>query len=111
MPACECRYATVALFRKKGVPTLWIQNKDEYDGAAPGLPGFEILDSHAVDAVIGTSSSAEHCVLSTCRGVNELDLTSVILSGGIASAAESSAGSVEKASGVISSGALRKVLE
>ncbi len=138
--ACEYINATTALFRKRGMPVLWILNKNEYDGALPGQPGFEvidslkpletepritkeyensfnktdckkILDSHKVDTVIITGYAAEHCVLSTCRGANDLDLASVILRGGIASGVEQNIGFVEGISDVISYGALRKALE
>jgi nicotinamidase-related amidase len=138
--ACEYINAAAALFRKKGMPVLWIQNKDEYDGALPGRPGFEvidglkplesepritkeysnsfnktdcktILDSHNVDTVIVTGYCAEYCVLSTCRGAKDLDLASVILRGGVASGVEQNIGFVESISDVISYGALRKALE
>ena len=42
--ACEYINAAAALFRKKGLPVLWILNKDKDDGAFPGLPGFEVID-------------------------------------------------------------------
>jgi nicotinamidase-related amidase len=138
--ACEYINAAAALFRKKGLPVLWIQHKNEYDGALPGLPGFEvidglkplenepriakeynnsfnktdcrkILDSHKVDTVIVTGYAAEECVLSTCRGARDLDLASVILRGGIASGVEANVGFVERINDVISYGALRKALE
>jgi nicotinamidase-related amidase len=138
--ACEYINAAAALFRKKGMPVLWILNKDEYDAALPGLPGFEVIDglkplegepritkeysnsfnktdcraileSHGVDTVIVTGYCAEYCVLSTCRGAKDVDLASVILRGGIASGVEQNIGFVERISDVISYGALRKALE
>jgi nicotinamidase-related amidase len=138
--ACEYINAAAALFRKKGLPVLWILNKDKDDGAFPGLPGFEvidglsplaneprmtkeygngfnkteckkILDLHGVDTVIVTGFCAEYCVLSTCRGAKDLDLTSIILRGGIASGVEQNIGFVERISDLISYGALRMALE
>ncbi len=138
--ACEYINAAAALFRKKGLPVLWMQNKDEEDGALPGLPGFELIDglkpletepriakeygnsfnktdckqileSHKVDTVIVTGYCAEYCVLSTCRGAKDLDLASVILRGGVSSGVEQNIGFVERISDVISYGALHKALE
>jgi nicotinamidase-related amidase len=137
--ACEHINAAVALFRKKGMPVLWIQNRDTDAGALPGMPGFElidclkplesepriakeyqnsfnktdcrrILDSHKVDTVIVTGYSAEYCVLSTCRGAKDLDLASVVLRGAIATGVEQHIGFVEKISDVISYDALRMAL-
>jgi len=138
--ACEYINAAVALFRKKGFPILWILNKDEYDEAMPGLPGYELVDclkpldnellipkeynnsfnrtecgsilqSHEVDTVIVTGYCAEHCVLSTARGARDLDIASVLLRGGIASGIEENIGFVERISEVISCGALRMALK
>ena len=138
--ACEYINAAATLFRKKGLPVLWIQHRNEYDQSLPGLPGFEvidslkplekepriakeynnsfnktdckkILDSHAVDTVIVTGYCAEECVLSTCRGARDLDLASIILRSGIASGVPENIGFVERINDVISYGALRKALE
>jgi nicotinamidase-related amidase len=137
--ACEYINAAAALFRKRGLPVLWIQNRDEWDEAVPGKPGFEIidglkpleaepritkeysnsfnktdckkiLDAHGVDTVIVTGYAAEHCVLSTCRGARDLDLTPIILRGGIASSVDQNIGFVESIDEVISYGALMKAL-
>jgi nicotinamidase-related amidase len=137
--ACEYINAAATLFRKNGLPVLWIQNKDEYDQALPGLPGFEliealkpleneprivkeygnsfnktdckkILDSHGVDTVIVTGYCAEYCVLSTSRGAKDLDLASIILRGALASGVEENIGFVERISDLISYGALMMAL-
>jgi nicotinamidase-related amidase len=138
--ACEYINAAAELFRGKGLPVVWIQHKDEYDGALPGLPGFqiigglspqpgeprvvkeysnsfnktglrEILESRGVDTAIVTGYCAEHCVLSTCRGAKDLDLFGVILRGGIASGTAEHVGFVERISDVISYGALLSALK
>jgi nicotinamidase-related amidase len=138
--ACEYINAAAALFRKRGLPVVWIQNKDEYDKALPGLPGFDIvdglkpldteprvtkeysnsftktdckkiLDSHGVDTVIVTGYAAEHCVLSTCRGARDLDLFSILLRGGLASSVPEDIGFVERISDVMSYGALLSALK
>ncbi len=138
--ACEYINAAASLFRNRGLPVLWIQNKDEYDKALPGLPGFEIvdglkplegeprlakeysnsfnktdckriLDSRGVDTVIVTGYAAEHCVLSTCRGARDLDLYSIILRGAIASSVPENIGFVERISDVMSYGALAAALK
>jgi len=63
-----------------------------------------------VDTVIVTGYAAEHCVLSTSRGAKDLDLTSIILRGGIASSVEQNIAFVERIDDVISYGALARAL-
>jgi len=137
---CDCINAAAELFRKKRLPVLWIQNRDEPGGATPGKPGFDIveglrpldgeprvakdynnsfnrtdckkiLDSRGVDTVIVAGYAAEHCVFATCSGARDLDLSAIILRGGVASAVEENIGFVERISDVISYGALARALE
>ncbi len=130
----------IALFREKGLPIFCIQDVGEKDGIVPGSEGFETPDAlrvrptdphihkHygnafnktslegdlkglGVDTVIVTGYCAEHCVLSTCRGAEDRDLTPVILQRSIASGDPENVRFVEGISEVISFGALRKFLE
>jgi nicotinamidase-related amidase len=64
-----------------------------------------------VDAVIVTGFCAEYCVLSTVRGAEDLDLTPIVLQGGLASSTPENIRFVESISEIISFGALEKVLE
>jgi nicotinamidase-related amidase len=132
--------AAIALFRKKNLPIFCIQHMNEDENLIPGADGFEtpgalqILpsDRHihktygnafnktpladelrdlGVDTVILTGFAAEHCVLSTCRGAEDLDLAPIILRGGIASARHESIACVERINDLVSYGALRKLVE
>ena len=138
--ACEYINAVLPLFRKRGSPILWVQHMDEEDGVVPGKEGFELLDAlkpepaeprirkaygnsfnrtdcarilaeSRPDLVVLTGYCAEHCVLSTYRGAQDLDLLPVILRNGIASGSRKNQEFVERISNVISYGVLRKLLE
>lgn len=137
--ACDYINAAIPLFRKRGLPVIWVQHKDEGDGAMPGAPGFEFVDrlkpepgdsrivkeygnsfnktglaeslgKDGVDTVLVAGYCAEHCVLSTYRGALDLDLTPIIYRNAIASESREAIDFVEKVSSVISFGALSKVL-
>lgn len=132
--------AGIELFREKKLPVVCIQHIDEYDGLLPGTEGFDIpetlkilssdLSIHktygnafnktelfaklyeaGVDTVIVTGFCAEFCVLNTCRGAKDLDLTAMLLRGAIASGKPENIPFVESINEVISYGALQKVLE
>ncbi|HUW42513.1 MAG TPA: isochorismatase family protein [Rectinemataceae bacterium] len=138
--ASEYIEAALPLFRSKGLPVVWVQHLDEKDGAVPGELGFEIigrleplagehrvrktynnsfnktqcaaiLAGEGVDTVLITGYCAEYCVLSTYRGALDLDLTPMLLRGGIASGELENLRTVERISDLISFGALKKVLE
>ena len=138
--ACEYINAVLPLFRKRGGPVLWIQHMDEEDGVVPGKEGFELLDAlkpepgeprirkvygnsfnktdcarilaeSRPDLVVMTGYCAEHCVLSTYRGAQDLDFLPVILRNGIAGGSRENKDFVERMSNVITYGVLRKILE
>lgn len=137
--ACEYINAAIPHFRKRGFPVVWIQHRDEADGAVPGNPGFEFIeqlkpeaDDHRVtkdygnsfnktdlagfvrergiDTVVITGFCAEYCVLSTYRGAQDLDLRPVILKNAISSDNADHLRTVEDVSEVISLGILARVL-
>jgi len=131
--------AVIPLFREKGLPVVCVQHMDKGDGLVPGTDGFDLPDNlkilpsdlHivktygnsfsktalagelqklGVDTVIITGFCAEYCVLATCRGAEDLDLTSIILRGSLASGVAENIKFVESISNVISFQALKKVL-
>jgi len=137
--AVEYINAAIALFRAKSLPILCIQHMNEKDKLIPGEDGFELpdelnilpsdmhihktygnafnktplqnkLQELGVDTVIITGYCAEYCVLSTCRGAKDLDLTPIILRGALASDIPENIKFVESISDLISYGALNKVL-
>lgn len=130
----------ISLFREKGLPIICIQDIGEKDGVVPGAEGFETpealhvlpsdphihkrygnafnktslerdLKAAGVDTVIVTGFCAEQCVLSTCRGAEDVDLAPIVLQRAIASGVPENIRFVEGISDVISYGALRKFLE
>jgi nicotinamidase-related amidase len=138
--AVEYINEAITLFRAKNLPIVCIQHMDEKDKLIPGEDGFELpeelnilsTDIHIhktysnafnktslqsklhelnVDTVIITGFCAEYCVLSTCRGASDLDLTPILLRGSLASATPENIKFVESISDIISYDALRKVLE
>ena len=138
--AIETINAAIALFRERGLPIICIQHADEEQGLVPGSEGFELPDELAVlptdlhihktygnafnrtplgsqlrelgiDTVVITGFCAEYCVLSTCRGAQDLDLTPIILRGSLASSSAENIRFVESISDIISYRALGKVLK
>lgn len=137
--AIEYINAAIKLFREKALPVVCIQNVNTEDKVVPGEEGFDVpntlnllssdlhihktyqnsfnktplaeeLRNLGVDTVIVTGFCAEYCVLSTCRGAEDLDLTPIILQGAIASGVPEHITFVERVNESISYGALRKVL-
>ncbi len=137
--AIEYINAGIALFRQKGLPVICIQHQDEAENLVPGTEGFDLpaalnilpTDAHihktygnsfnktpladklqelGVDTVIITGFCAEYCVLSTCRGAEDVDITPIILRGSLASLNPKHIKFVESISDVISYGALKKIL-
>ena len=137
--AIEYINAAIALFRERGLPVICVQHMDEGEKLVPGEAGFDLPDKlnilpsdlHivktygnsfnktplleelrkvGVDTVIITGFCAEYCVLSTCRGAGDLDLTPIILRGSLASVVADNIKFVENVSDIISFEALKKVL-
>lgn len=129
----------IPFFRDKHLPIVFIQHKDEEEGLVPGFEGFDLPDTFkvqpddiritktygnafngtglteklkalGVDTVILTGYCAEHCVLSTYRGAEDLDLNPIIIRGSLASGDSENLRFVEKVSQVISVGALKAFL-
>jgi nicotinamidase-related amidase len=138
--AVEYINQAIGLFREKKLPVICIQHLDEKDKLVPGQAGFDIPDelnilpsdvhihktyrnsfnktplgdhlrNFGVDTVIITGYCAEHCVLSTYRGADDLDLTPIILRGAIASGSQQNITFVESINEVISLQALIKMLD
>ncbi|AEF80437.1 cysteine hydrolase family protein [Leadbettera azotonutricia] len=110
--AAEVINKAAALFRKKGLAVVWIQQDNGTD-AIQGTEKFKLLDSlipldsekkivkhyensfiktdlaeflklEKVDTPIISGYCAEYCVLSTYRGAKEQDLDPLLLKNGIA---------------------------
>lgn len=138
--AIEYINAAIALFRGKGLPVICVQDKDEESGRVPGNESFDLpgsldivaSDLHivktygnafnrtrlaedlrglGVDTVIITGFCAEYCVLSTCRGAADVDLTPILLRGALASSTLKNIRFVENVNDIISFRALKKVIE
>ena len=132
--------AAIPMFRERRLPVICVQHMNPKGGLVPGAEGFDLpdqlnvlaSDAHihktygnafnrtsleeelrkaGVDTVIVTGFAAEHCVLSTCRGAQDRDLTAIVLRGSIASGIPDNIPFVESICEVISLGALKKVLE
>jgi len=137
--AIEYINATIDLFRKKNLPIVVVQHKNEEQGLVPGKPGFDVPESVklepqdlrivktygnsftktglaeklgqlGVDTVIVTGFCAEFCVLSTYRGALDLDFTPIILKGSLASDNSEHIRFVEEITETISCGALKALL-
>ena len=138
--ACEYINAIIPHFRKRNLPVIWVQHKDEEDGSIPGKPGFEfieqlkpekndyritkeygnsfnktncldIMKENGIDTVIISGFCAEYCILSTYRGAQDVDLKPVILRNAISSDNEEHLKMVEEISNVISYGILCEVIK
>lgn len=137
--AIEYINAAISLFREKNLPVISVQHIDEGDNLTPGTAGFDLPESLAilpedthihktygnafnqtpltgilrdlgVDTVIITGYCAEYCVLSTCRGAEDVDLTAIILRGSLAGGVPENIRFVESVNEIISYEALRKLL-
>lgn len=138
--AIEYINTAIALFRKKGFPVISVQHMDQEDNLLPGEEGYDLPESlhilpedlhihkiygnsfnktslleelhkQDIDTVILTGFCAEYCVLSTCRGAQDVDLTPILLRGALASVEPSHIPFVEAINDVVSYGALQKLLE
>lgn len=139
LEAVEVINAAIELFRKKKLPVICIQHMDEAEGVVPGTEGFnnveqlniisndlhiiktygnafnktnleEKLRELDIDTIILTGYCAEYCVLSTCRGALDIDISPIILRNAIASGITENIHFVESVNEVISLGALQVVL-
>jgi nicotinamidase-related amidase len=137
--AIEYINEAIDIFRKKNLPIVVIQHKNEKENLVPGNPGFDVpgnvklepQDLHivktygssftktglaeklrelGVDTVIITGFCAEFCVLSTYRGALDHDFTPIILKGSLASDDPEHIRFVEEISETISYGALKTLL-
>ena len=137
--AIEYINAAIGLFRKKNLPIVVIQHKDEEQGLVPGKPGFDVpksvklepqdirivktygnsftktglvekLREFQVDTVIVSGFCAEYCVLSTYRGAQDFDFTPIMLKGSLASENAEHIRFVEEITEIISYGALKTLL-
>jgi len=138
--AIEHINAAIKIFRERNLPIICIQHIDNEDGLIPGAEGYDLLESlnitpHdrriaktygnafnktglagvlrelGVDTVIITGYCAEYCVLSSCRGAQDVDLTPILLRGALASGRPENIKFVESVNEVISFRALKKMLE
>lgn len=104
----------VQIFHELKLPVVFVQHKDEAEGLVPGTEGFNLPDEFiiqaddlritktygnalnktglekqlkalGVDTLILTGFCAEHCVLSTYRGAEDVDLKPILLLGSLAS--------------------------
>ena len=138
--AVEYINAAIALFRQKDLPVIFVQHMNHKTKLVPGEGDFEIseklgalpsdihihktygnsfvktslendLRKMGADTVIVTGFCAEYCVLSTFRGAEDLDLTAIMLQGGLASSTPENIRFVESISEIISYRALEKALD
>jgi nicotinamidase-related amidase len=138
--AIEYINAAIALFRSKGLPVICIRHREDESGLIPGKEGFDLPDSlnvlatdiHivktygngftktslagtlrelGVDTVIITGYCAEFCVLSTCRGAVDQDLTPILMRNALASGTPDNIRFVESVNDLVSYGALKKLIE
>ncbi len=137
--AIEYINEAIGLFRKKNLPVVVIQHKNEDRGFVPGNSGFDVPESVKlkpqdirivkaysnsftktnlaeklkelkVDTVILTGFKAEFCVLSTYKGAEEFDFKPIMLKGSLASDDAEHIRFVEEISETISIGALTTLL-
>jgi nicotinamidase-related amidase len=137
--AIEYINAAIDLFRKKDLPIVVIQHKNEEQGLVQGKAGFDVpqnvklkpqdirivktysnsftktrlaerLKDLRVDTIIVTGFCAEFCVLSTYRGAEDFDFKPIILKGSLASDNAEHIRFVEEISETISFGALKTLL-
>lgn len=137
--AIEYINEAIALFRKKNLPIVVVQHKDEEQGPVPGDPGFDVPESLklesqdlrivktygnsftktglaeklrelGVDTVIVTGFCAEYCVLSTYNGAKDCDFKPIILRSSLASGNVEHIRFVEEITETVSLGALRALL-
>jgi nicotinamidase-related amidase len=138
--AAPCINEAVSLFRSKDLPVIWVQNENREKNIVPGTVEFAVIDalkpaetdkriykkylnsfnktdlleylaSRSVDTVVVTGYAAEYCVLSTCRGAKDHDLSSFLLRGALASSNKEYIPFVENINDIISLNTLKHFLE
>jgi nicotinamidase-related amidase len=138
--AIETINAAIALFRKKGLPVVSVQQQDPQEKLVPGEKGFDLpaelailpsdlhivktygnafnhtslakeLKGMGVDMVVLTGFCAEYCVLATFHGAQDLDLHPVLLRDSLASFVPKNIRFVESIADLVSFGALARFLE
>ncbi len=129
----------IALFRAKGHPVVDVRHTGKSLGLVPGAKGHgthagiklepsdlridkergsafagtglaEKLREMGVDTVIVTGYCSEHCVLSTCRGAQDLGFKAILLRDATASFRPERIRFVEEISETVSLGALEALL-
>jgi len=138
--AVEYTNETIGLFRKKKLPVVVIQHMNPHNNLVPGNPDFDLpeelgiipadlhihktygnsfnktnllkeLQNAQIDTLILCGFCAEYCVLSTYHGAMDVDLSPIMLKGGLASMTPGNIAFVEDICEIISLGALEKFLE
>lgn len=138
--AIECINEGIALFRKKGLPVICVQHRNDRDNLVPGEKGYEVPDelhiepadlhiskvhgsafagtslegelrAMGVDRLVITGFCAEYCVLSTYKAAEDLDFLPVILRGAIASGHPPRIRFVEEICDLVSDRALESFLD
>ena len=137
--AIQYMNAAIKLFRRRKLPIVIVQHKNEEEDLLPGKPGFNVPDTVkiepsdlrivktygnsfnktglteklrelGVDTVIITGFCAEQCVLSTYKGAEDLDFKPIILKGSIASDNLEHIKFVEEITDTLTFGALKTLL-
>ena len=137
--ACETINAVIPFFRENDLPVIWVQDVDEECDVVPGTEGFEFVDQltptqedysvykyyansfnktdlqeilikEKIDIPVLCGYAAEHCVISTYSGAKDLDLSPVLLQGGISSSREEAVPFVSSVREIISPGILVKMV-
>ena len=138
--AVEYTNEALKIFRRKQLPIISIQHMNQKDGLIPGNPNFDLPDDleikptdlhihktygnsftktplfeemkkMGVETVILCGFCAEFCVLATYHGAIDVDLSPILLKGGLASYTLKNIAFVEEICEIISLGALEKFLE
>jgi nicotinamidase-related amidase len=128
--ASEYINGAIEIFRKNGLPVIWVQDYGK-DGADSKTAEFDAIDvlkqdtkdkiilkrykngfnktgllnyisENSVDVLIITGYSAAHCVLSTYRAAEDYDLRPILLRGAIAGDSDENIRFVENINEIIS---------
>lgn len=127
----------IKIFRKLGLPIIWVQDINETEGALPGTDAFELIDAldksdaditlhkhtmnafvdtpcthllneRNIDTVIISGFCADYCVISTYHGARDNNFSPVILRGGSAAGSQEDIDKVEAACDTILVSRLKK---
>lgn len=137
--AIEYINEAIGLFRKKNLPVVVVQHKDEREGLVPSKADFDVPESVkvkpddmrvvktygnsftktglaeklrglGVDTVIVTGFSAPDCVLATYRGALDFDFVPIMLRGALACRNAEHIRFVEEITETVTLGALQTLL-